>query len=115
MNTAKEIEYSFIEHFLTWLACRVVKLHAGTIRVIPGGSERVRNHIAGEKKALQQMITGVEKYRMGDFIFVPKDLDEKGFKEMRLDTEQKMSEGYAEAGATRKRAQPVSAATTRKP
>jgi lysophospholipid acyltransferase (LPLAT)-like uncharacterized protein len=35
--------------------------------------------------------------RAGDFIFVPKDLDEKTFEEIRLDVERKMIEGYAEA------------------
>lgn len=116
----------------------------------------------GGKKALQEMITGVEKYRMGahivdgpqgperiikpglvalasqtgaaispgyisyenpfifnswdrfmipkpfsrvliragDFIFVPKELDEKSFEEVRLDIESRMIEGYAEADAS---------------
>jgi len=35
--------------------------------------------------------------RAGDFIFVPKDLDEKTFEEVRRDVERKMIEGYAEA------------------
>jgi hypothetical protein len=113
----------------------------------------------GGKKALQEMITGVEKYRMGghivdgpqgpphiikpglialasqtgaaispgyisydnpwifnswdrfmipkpfsrvllragEFIFVPRELDEKAFEEVRLGIEKKMIEGYAEA------------------
>jgi len=37
--------------------------------------------------------------RAGDFIFVPKGLDEKGFEETRLAIERKMIEGYAEADA----------------
>jgi lysophospholipid acyltransferase (LPLAT)-like uncharacterized protein len=36
----------------------------------------------------------------GDFVFVPKDLDEKTFEEIRLDIERKMIEGYAEADAS---------------
>jgi len=35
--------------------------------------------------------------KAGDFIFVPKDLDEKTFEEIRLDIERRMIEGYAEA------------------
>jgi lysophospholipid acyltransferase (LPLAT)-like uncharacterized protein len=115
----------------------------------------------GGKKALRQMITGVEKYRLGahivdgpqgpphiikpglvalasltgaaispgyisyekpwifnswdrfmipkpfsrvllwagNFIFVPRELDEKAFEEVRIDIERRMIEGYAEADA----------------
>jgi lysophospholipid acyltransferase (LPLAT)-like uncharacterized protein len=35
--------------------------------------------------------------RAGEFIFVPKELDEKTFEEVRLDVERRMIEGYAEA------------------
>jgi lysophospholipid acyltransferase (LPLAT)-like uncharacterized protein len=42
--------------------------------------------------------------RAGDFLFVPKDLDEKRFEDVRLDVEKKMIEGYAEADAYWKRA-----------
>ena len=42
--------------------------------------------------------------RAGDFIFVPKDLDEKSFEDVRLDIERRMIEGYAEADASWKRA-----------
>ncbi|HQM92007.1 MAG TPA: hypothetical protein PLK84_08760, partial [Syntrophales bacterium] len=35
--------------------------------------------------------------RVGDFIFVPKDLDEKSFEETRLAVERALVEGYAEA------------------
>lgn len=38
--------------------------------------------------------------RAGDFIFVPKELDEKAFEEVRLDVERRMIEGYAEADAS---------------
>jgi lysophospholipid acyltransferase (LPLAT)-like uncharacterized protein len=41
--------------------------------------------------------------RAGDFIFVPKDLDEKAFEEIRLDVERRMIEGYAEADASWRR------------
>jgi lysophospholipid acyltransferase (LPLAT)-like uncharacterized protein len=41
--------------------------------------------------------------RAGDFIFVPKDIDERTFEEIRLDVERKMIEGYAEADASWKR------------
>lgn len=37
--------------------------------------------------------------RAGDFMFVPKDLNEKSFEDVRLDVERKMVEGYAEADA----------------
>jgi hypothetical protein len=42
--------------------------------------------------------------RAGDFMFVPKDLNEKSFEDVRLDVERKMVEGYAEADAYWKRA-----------
>jgi len=35
--------------------------------------------------------------RVGDFIFVPKDLDEKSFEETRLAVERALAQGYAEA------------------
>ena len=38
--------------------------------------------------------------RAGDFIFIPKDLDEKTFEAIRLDVERKMIEGYAKADAS---------------
>jgi hypothetical protein len=41
--------------------------------------------------------------RAGDFIVVPRQLDEKAFEEVRLDIEKKMIEGYAEADALWKR------------
>jgi len=41
--------------------------------------------------------------KAGDFIFVPKDLDEKSFEETRLAIERTMIEGYAEADASWKR------------
>jgi lysophospholipid acyltransferase (LPLAT)-like uncharacterized protein len=41
--------------------------------------------------------------RAGDFIFVPRELDEKAFEEVRLDVERKMVEGYAEADASWRR------------
>ena len=41
--------------------------------------------------------------RAGDFIHVPKNLDEKSFEEMRLAIERTMIEGYAEADASWKR------------
>ena len=218
MSTIKDIKFFLARNFLTTLGYHACSLHAKTVRVIPEGIERVREHIAGGgtvvfacwhqrffsgffvprifgmnpcimisqsrdgdvvsdvvarigwvpvrgsssrggKKALQEMIAGVEKYRMsghivdgpqgpprvvkpglvalasqtgaavcpgyisyedpwvfdswdrfmvpkpfsrvllraGDFIFVPKDLDEKSFEETRLAIERTMIEGYAEA------------------
>jgi lysophospholipid acyltransferase (LPLAT)-like uncharacterized protein len=41
--------------------------------------------------------------RAGDFIFVPKELDETAFEKARLDIEHRMIEGYAEADASWKR------------
>jgi lysophospholipid acyltransferase (LPLAT)-like uncharacterized protein len=41
--------------------------------------------------------------RAGDFIHVPKNLDEKSFEETRLAIERTMIEGYAEADASWKR------------
>jgi hypothetical protein len=38
--------------------------------------------------------------KAGDFIYVPKDLDEKSFEETRLAIERTMIEGYAEADAS---------------
>jgi len=37
--------------------------------------------------------------RAGDFMFVPKDLDEESFEKVRQDVERRMIEGYAEADA----------------
>ena len=127
MSTLKDIKFYIAKHFLITLGYWVCRLHASTIRVIPDGVERVRNHIAGGgtvifacwhqrffsgffvprifgmtpcimisqsrdgdvvsdvvarigwvpvrgstsrggKKALQEMIIGIEKYRMGAHI-----------------------------------------------
>jgi hypothetical protein len=38
--------------------------------------------------------------RAGDFIFVPRELDEKSFEKVRQDVERRMIEGYAEADAS---------------
>ena len=221
MSTIKDIKFFLARNFFTTLGYHACSLHAKTVRVIPEGIERVREHIAGGgtvvfacwhqrffsgffvprifgmnpcimisqsrdgdvvsdvvsrigwvpvrgsssrggKKALQEMIAGVEKHRMGahivdgpqgppriikpglvalasqtgaaicpgyisyenpwvfnswdrfmvpkpfsrvllkagDFITVPKDLDEKNFEETRLDIEHRMIEGYAEADAS---------------